>query len=176
MRKHWSTVFGYFTHGECRMIQAICAGQTVLEIGSLYGRSTLCIAHVAKKVYAVDTFKAHENGVMQMDDFTTLEIFRENIKDYDNIVPIVGRSEEIVPALKIKVDTVFIDGLHEYEQVKKDIEVTLPKLKDGGTMAFHDYSCYHNHVGRAVKELGVEYWVPIPNVAILVKEGEMKCH
>jgi len=132
----------------------------------------MCIAEVARRVYAVDTFRAHDNGVEQMDDFTTLKTFIKNIEGYDNIFPIIGRSEEVVPALRVKVDVVFIDGLHVYEQVKKDIAATMPKLKDNGVMVFHDFASYHNDVGRAVKELGVEFWVPISNIAVLVKKGE----
>ena len=82
------------------------------------------------------------------------------------------KSEEIIPALRLEVGVVFIDGWHEYEQVKKDIEVCGPKLKEGGIMIFHDFASYHNHVGRAVKELGVQYWNPIPQLAVVVKKGE----
>ncbi len=172
MRKHWSTVFGYFEERDCKVVRDLCAGEVVLEIGSLCGRSTMCIAEVAKKVYTIDTFKSHDNGVDQMDKFTTLSIFAENVKGYDNIVAIAGKSEEIVPALRLEVGVVFIDGWHEYEQVKKDIEVCGPKLKEGGIMIFHDFASYHNHVGRAVKELGVQYWNPIPQLAVVVKKGE----
>ena len=129
-------------------------------------------SEVAKKVYTIDTFKSHDNGVDQMDKFTTLSIFAENVKGYDNIVAIAGKSEEIIPALRLEVGVVFIDGWHEYEQVKKDIEVCGPKLKEGGIMIFHDFASYHNHVGRAVKELGVQYWNPIPQLAVVVKKGE----
>lgn len=172
-RKHWSEVFGYFNYGECKVMQALCVGNTVLEIGSFYGKSTLCIAEVAKRVITVDTFKAHDNGVIQMEEFTTFDTFRKNIKGYHNILPLVGRSEDVIPALDIEVDVAFIDGLHEYEQVKKDSEVCFPKLRDGGVMVFHDFACYHNDVGRAVKEIRFEYCVPISNIAFVVKKGEV---
>ena len=35
-------------------------------------------------------------------------------------------------------DCIFIDGLHEYNQVKKDIENSLKFLNDGGTILLHD--------------------------------------
>ncbi|MCC9620843.1 class I SAM-dependent methyltransferase [Thalassospira sp. MA62] len=35
-------------------------------------------------------------------------------------------------------DVVFIDGLHEYEQVRRDAENALKFLKPGGWIAFHD--------------------------------------
>ena len=37
-----------------------------------------------------------------------------------------------------KFDCVFIDGLHEYHQVKKDIENSLKFLNDGGIILLHD--------------------------------------
>ena len=37
------------------------------------------------------------------------------------------------------LDFVFIDASHEYEDVKKDIQIWLPKIKKGGILAGHDY-------------------------------------
>jgi hypothetical protein len=37
-----------------------------------------------------------------------------------------------------KYDIIFIDGLHEYEQVKKDFENSLLFLNDNGVIVFHD--------------------------------------
>ena len=39
---------------------------------------------------------------------------------------------------KIKFDIIFIDGLHEYDQVKKDITNSLLYLNDGGVIFLHD--------------------------------------
>jgi len=36
------------------------------------------------------------------------------------------------------LDFIYIDGNHEYEYVKKDIEMYWHKIKDGGIMAGHD--------------------------------------
>lgn len=38
-----------------------------------------------------------------------------------------------------KTEFIFIDGLHDYDNVKADIDVWFPKLKKGGTIAGHDY-------------------------------------
>ena len=48
-------------------------------------------------------------------------------------------------------DFIFIDGLHEYHQVKKDIENYYSKIKNGGVFAGHDYD-YVADVKRAVDE------------------------
>ena len=38
-----------------------------------------------------------------------------------------------------KVDMVFIDGEHSYEDCKGDIEAWLPNIKPGGIIAIHNY-------------------------------------
>jgi SAM-dependent methyltransferase len=160
MKKQWDEIYGYFTPNDRRAIQLLSTDKVVLEIGCLYGRSTLCIAEVAERVISVDTFKAHDNGVIQMEEFTNLEGFKENIKGYDNIDWVVGRSEEVIPDIDMIFDVVFIDGLHYYDQVLVDVEVCWSKLKMGGAMAFHDFNTYHDDVGRAVKQLSLVIYGP----------------
>ncbi len=40
---------------------------------------------------------------------------------------------------KERFDVIFIDGLHEYEQVRRDALNALDCLSDGGYVAFHDF-------------------------------------
>lgn len=54
------------------------------------------------------------------------------------------------------LDLVFIDGNHDYESVKEDIQLQIPKLKSGGLLAGHDYHLEEDcspGVKRAVDEL-----------------------
>jgi len=37
------------------------------------------------------------------------------------------------------VDLIFIDGYHNYNAVRKDVDMWLPLMKPGATMLFHDY-------------------------------------
>ena len=41
-------------------------------------------------------------------------------------------------------DFIYIDGCHLYDSVKADLEMFLPKLKNGGLMCGHDYVKYLN--------------------------------
>lgn len=55
-------------------------------------------------------------------------------------------------------DVIYIDGDHDYEGVKRDIEAAVPKLKPEGALIFNDYSVwspvgmFHCGVARAVHE------------------------
>jgi predicted O-methyltransferase YrrM len=55
-------------------------------------------------------------------------------------------------------DAIYIDGDHDYEGVKRDIEAAVPKLKPEGVLIFNDYSVwspvgmFHCGVARAVHE------------------------
>ena len=47
-------------------------------------------------------------------------------------------SDDFFKGNEIFFDIIFIDGLHEYDQVKKDITNSLKFLKNGGTILCHD--------------------------------------
>lgn len=53
------------------------------------------------------------------------------------------------------LDFIFIDGLHTYDQVKKDIENFYPKVKVGGLFSGHDYNNI-KEVRDAVKEFAIK--------------------
>lgn len=53
------------------------------------------------------------------------------------------------------LDFIFIDGLHTYEQVKKDCENFYPKVKTGGLFSGHDYNNV-KEVQNAVKEFAIK--------------------
>jgi predicted O-methyltransferase YrrM len=58
-----------------------------------------------------------------------------------------------------EVDFVFIDGAHDYDNVKADIAAWLPKLKPDGILAGHDYCANYPGVIKAVKEAGFDYYL-----------------
>ncbi|MBI2625271.1 MAG: class I SAM-dependent methyltransferase [Candidatus Nealsonbacteria bacterium] len=65
------------------------------------------------------------------------------------------KSEEAVKQfLDESLDLVFIDADHSYEEVKKDIEFWLPKIRKGGVLTGHDYDYpRHPDVKKAVDEV-----------------------
>ena len=60
-----------------------------------------------------------------------------------------GDAAELVPD---QLDLVFIDANHSYKYAKSDIELWLPKVRNGGLLTGHDYYGYSG-VRRAVDEL-----------------------
>lgn len=144
MTERWKTTMGFVEPPDIEVLQIIAKEKICLEIGSLYGRSTVCMADVAKSVYSVDTHKANGMGVEQIEGgYTSLYNFLYNIEGYSNIAVCVGRSQDIVPNFNDDFfDLVFIDGGHSYEAVIEDLKVSWPKLKINGVMSFHDYRAW----------------------------------
>ena len=62
---------------------------------------------------------------------------------------------------KITFDIIFIDGLHHYEQVKKDIKNSLLCLNDGGVIFLHDCmpeSCIRQTIPRCSRVWNGDVW------------------
>lgn len=116
----------------------------VIEVGSWKGGSTILIASKIKngKVYAIDPHKnttAHEANEVE----DTFKIFLENIEKFgisNKVVPIRKTSKEAFESWgNNEVAMVFIDGNHEYEHARYDIEKWMKFLKKGGLLVVHDF-------------------------------------
>lgn len=79
--------------------------------------------------------------------------FVNNIKPVSLFIyPVRLRSSEAVKMYRNRsLDFIFIDGSHEYEDVKEDLFIWYSKVKKGGTIAGHDYTTYPG-VKKAVDE------------------------
>ena len=70
-------------------------------------------------------------------------------------------SDQFFAANREKFDVIFIDGLHEYEQVRRDCVNALACLADGGWIAFHDFlprNWKEQHVPRLQAEWTGDCW------------------
>lgn len=121
----------------------------VIEVGSWKGGSTIVIASGLKsgKIYAIDPHKnttAHEANKVS----DTYSEFLENLKKFnvtDKVIPIRKTSEEAFRSWdKGNVEMVYIDGNHDYEYAKYDIESWLNHLKKGGILVIHDFGINGN--------------------------------
>lgn len=69
------------------------------------------------------------------------------------VARLLGKSYEIGEHWPWLVDMVFVDGGHDYESVRLDIETWIPKVKRGGIIAFHDYGPGGRHHIKAIKDV-----------------------
>lgn len=117
---------------------------TVVEIGSFKGRSTIALALGVKArgmgtVFAIDPHTGA--GTPKWPAETALE-FQANIAaaGVDDVVELlVLTSHAARPQFAAKsIDVLFIDGSHEYEDVRLDILDWQTALKDESVVAFND--------------------------------------
>lgn len=113
---------------EARILKELFRGRIVLEIGTGLGVSTRAIAETADFVHTVDT------DVWVRKNIT----LPNNVKIYADI--------NLVP----QVESAFIDGLHSYEQCRKDIQDCKRLVIKGGLIVLHDAKI--EEVFRAIQD------------------------
>jgi len=102
----------------------------MLEIGSHIGESAVQFATRFKNIICIDIWKNKEYHA---------EFFK-NIEPYKNIDYVKIHSIDYVKYVNDNYfDFIYIDGDHEYNAVKYDIENWVPKVKKGGYIGGHDY-------------------------------------
>lgn len=164
----WEFVQGWFYYPEFfrHVITNLPEKATIVEIGSWRGRSTCCLATYVKesnkdiKIHAIDTFEGSDEKVhreiMSKMTKSLYDDFISNINACgvaDLITPMKMTSIEASEKFKDKtVDFIFIDGAHDYDSVKEDIDAWLPKVKSGGLICGDDYGDTFEGVKRAVTE------------------------
>lgn len=107
----------------------------IVEVGSMRGRSTLCIAKGLQRrgngrVFAVDPHI-----------YQTESELRENIDHFSlerYITPIIAPSVETASQWKEPLALVFLDGDHSESAVEADVTAWTPHLQAGGFLLLHD--------------------------------------
>jgi predicted O-methyltransferase YrrM len=144
-RQRAALVDGWLSDDQGRALFRAAAGTdgrgAIVEIGSWKGRSTTWLAAGARlaghRVYAVDP---HHHS-REYPEAATLDEFLANLARNglsDVVDPLVMTSEEAAAHITGPVELLFIDGDHSYEAVRRDAELWLPRLIEGGTVMFHD--------------------------------------
>lgn len=131
---------------------------SMIEIGSYAGESTTIFANHFKNVLAIDPFidgyDINDATCHHLDLNKVYDVFLNATKSYTNISHIKEKSDDAINKIENnQFDFVYIDGLHTYEQVKKDIVNYLPKIKRGGFIGGHDYHTNWKGVMDAINEL-----------------------
>lgn len=122
---------------------------TLVEIGSYSGQSTVFFAKYFQNVISIDPFINDYDKNDPTCNFMKLEnvydVFKKNISSYKNIIHIRDISDNAINQLEQylvnmpPVLVVYIDGLHTYDQVTKDIINYYPIIKPNGYLCGHDY-------------------------------------
>lgn len=140
--------------------------QYAVELGSYMGRSAKVMLDAGcQHLWAVDNFQV----------FGTMEICQHFLADYifkgqcelikgDSI-----RAHEMLSHMVGKIDFVFVDDGHATEDVKRDIAMMLPLLREGAIMCGHDFEVPHNDVAQGVIQSRIVYTVPVPRMWMHVK-------
>lgn len=105
--------------------------KTCLEIGANWGYTTRILSYLADKVYAIDHSQDNIKRVI------------ENTRGRKNISCIIGNAYSNMTYMTIldDIDLCFIDCVHDYSNVKEDIERCLRMNREGKDLyvAFDDY-------------------------------------
>ena len=131
---------------------------TIAEIGVYLGRGTamwnteLINSGVDYQYYALDHFKHYYEQDNKATDFYAETL--NNLKSVLDKISLVSNdsSDEASSYSDKFFDVIYIDGAHDYDTVKKDIQAWLPKLKDDGIICGDDYTPGHPGVVKAVDE------------------------
>ena len=140
---NWQDIPGRLFREEGEALRALAAVRRVLEIGSLFGRSIVCLAQVAAVVHAVDP---HRPGNTDWcDEFRgrdSLQELRNNLWTagvlHKVTLHICTVAELWLPAAPI-FDLAFVDGSHAYRDVRLDLAFAEKAIAPNGIIACHDY-------------------------------------
>jgi predicted O-methyltransferase YrrM len=132
------------SEAECAELARLAHGRAVLEIGSWYGRSTIALASTAAIVHALDP---HRGGPPERPD--TLPEFIANLERYgvrERVVVHLGLSSEICPRFRSDAfELAFVDAMHEFPDIERDLAFAAGCIAPGGTLALHDYGVAGAH-------------------------------
>ncbi len=110
----------------------------MVEVGSFAGVSSELFALHCHKISCIDSWKPYIE--IPSEFIIEAEARFEKVRlRYDNISKLKFTSSEAAPLfLDNCLDLVYIDAAHDYESIKNDINLWLPKIKPGGFIAGHD--------------------------------------
>jgi len=135
---------GYLLSSEPEWLARFASGlperATMIELGTYKGKSAYYLGKGIQQVngtlITVDIHLDYMNSDKFIGDHYIRSCYSNNL--LGTIIPIIGDFYEVRKFFNMPIDALFIDGLHEYENVKKDFEEWSPLIKVGGFVLFHD--------------------------------------
>src|SRR3990167_310454 len=114
--------------------------QCIVEIGTLKGDSALILGATGNDVVTIDNYFSPNSSGKES---------AKRLMEFPRVRMVTSDSAKMGKFWVGPVDFLFIDGGHDYEQVKADIEAWSDKVS--GKIAFHDYGSWPG-VTQAVDE------------------------
>ncbi|GAB2936394.1 class I SAM-dependent methyltransferase [Nonomuraea fastidiosa] len=127
------------------------------EIGTYCGKSAIYLGAAARQTGSVVVTVDHHRGSEEIQPgwehhdpslidprfgkMDSLPFFRATIAAAgleDEVIAIVGRSEQVARLWNTPLGMLFIDGGHSDEPVTRDYEGWAPHVRTGGALVFHD--------------------------------------
>jgi hypothetical protein len=153
-------------------------GMVVVEIGCYDGSTTRQYIDTVKKnnghVIIIDTFEgtiATEETIKNDPSYAgnvhwkgshnehLYDAFLEKFEEYKDMMTIhKGFSFDLIPLLPDDCDIIFIDADHIYESVKKDIDLSIEKVKKGGILSGHDLESFDYVNTYTDEQLKMDCW------------------
>jgi len=119
-------------------------GLICVEIGTWKGENSLDILKNLpniKTIYLIDPWREYSRYKDQKVFDDALKKTLKRLKKYKHKIEVIRKkSSDAIKDIPNNIDFVYIDGNHEYEYVKRDMENYYKKLKKGGVLAGHDIS------------------------------------
>lgn len=141
-------------------------GDIFVEVGVWFGRSACYMAELIKasgkqiQFFAVDVWKVYDyekalvSYLATIGNPDTYQVFLENMEKAEVADFVIPLHLDSLRASRLfregSIEFVYIDASHGYDQVCKDVDAWLPKIRKLGVLAGHDYD--REGVRQAVKE------------------------
>lgn len=158
----WHSGFGEFATVLYALVRS-GRPETVVEIGSAYGKSTCFIAAALQrnrcgKLFSIDPHTATEwnDGQAGDDTFATVGKRLRQLRLTPYVEQWRMKSSEAAASWSEAIDILLIDGSHSYDDVRADFFSFLPHVKPGGLILFHDTMWDHRKNERFCRpDMGV---------------------
>lgn len=136
--------------------------KSITEVGTAYGGNAFhLLANTSiDRIICVDPYLFYPAmpGFTCQDEYDLLFKYAQNILG-DRATFIRKKSKDAVSFLK-PADLIFLDGSHDYEDVKWECENLSKLVNEGGVLAGHDWDIFEG-VNKAVQEFSNETGRPI---------------
>ena len=157
----------------------------ILETGTARGFSSLCMAkalrdrNVEGKIATIDPLPHYVSMYWNcIDDNESEKSRAQLLSNYSDLITryiwfLEGKSRDVLTRLELsRIHFAFLDGSHEYKDVKSEIDYVVPRQKKGDIIFFDDYQeSYFPGIVKAVKELEANHSYRVNTIAVNEQRG-----